>query len=395
MRFKQFVDYSLALWEAGRTETAIALLGPPGIGKSAAARALARAMTAQRQAKNPLAGEALCEVIDLTNRMPEDIGGIPFRALMGTVDITVYAVQSWLARLCQPGAYGVLLLDDLPTASPAVQVAVRALILDRMIGDARLSDDVLIVVTGNRRQDGSKAVTLPAHFRNSVLFLEIEVDADEWCQWAADEEIEPALVSFISFKPGLLAKLPADADELGAFPTPRTWHKLALMYDVACRCKTLLPTAAGLVGSGAAMEFIAYINTRLELPSPADVLKEPVRTLPDVKKVLNSPDKRHALITGISELVAARWKALGDQKGPRAALLKEAVLALVHVSTENEDQLIVGVRTLTMLGGAGLTKEFAFAFIQTAQAVKTNPSATPLERTVANASSVFAKFVGG
>ena len=178
MRFGKFTNLAFELWRAG-DPTALMALGPPGIGKSAAARAVGELMTEHVTSRSPAAPEALIEVIDLSSRLPEDVGGLPFRGELNGIPTTFYAGQSWVSRLCAPNTYGVLCLDDLPAAVGSVQVAVRQLVLDRKVGEHRISDGILIIVTGNRREDKSAAKTLPAHFRNSVCSVTIEPSMPE------------------------------------------------------------------------------------------------------------------------------------------------------------------------------------------------------------------------
>ncbi len=60
---------------------------------------------------------------------------------------------------------------------------------------------MFIIVTGNRREDKSAAATLPAHFRNSILMLDVELDIDEWAKWyGKDERLAPIVPAFLRFK---------------------------------------------------------------------------------------------------------------------------------------------------------------------------------------------------
>jgi len=245
MKFDEIVDLSLSFWLNDMAKaTTICLLGPPGIGKSAVGKTLAARMTVAARGKGA-SESAVCEVVDLSSRAPEDISGLPFKGNeLGFGSVTDYAPQRWLARLCQDGVYGVLILDDLPAASPAVQVATRQLALDRRVGDKHLSPNVILIVTGNRREDKSAATTLPAHFRNSVMMLDLQVDLDEWCAWYGGQEGHaPVIASFLRRRPALLSGLPSNSDSRGAFPTPRAWTKLGSVYDIAERRRVVLPVA--------------------------------------------------------------------------------------------------------------------------------------------------------
>lgn len=319
MRFDEVVNLVVGAWKEGDMDTSYVLLGKPGTGKTECGKDVAAAMTAHVQARSTLAAPALCEVVDLSSRLPEDVGGLPFRTKIGELEATQYAPQVWLSRLCQDGVYGVLILDDIPAAAPAVQVASRQLVLNRQVGESRLAKDVVVMGTGNRREDKSGATTLPAHFRNSVCLLDLETDVESWCNWYGKQPKHASVIaSFVRYKPTMHAMEPKDADQRGAFATPRSWARLGRLYQVASDQKVLLDVASGLVGEGPATEFCAFVNVRAQLVSPDDVLRNPRQALPHPKATLSSADRAYAMVTGLAE-TAAQWRQ--GHRDPRVKAL--------------------------------------------------------------------------
>lgn len=340
MQYQDIVKLAMAQFVAEEMSTPLCLLGSPGIGKTSLARSIAGEMTKMVRKDRPESPPAICSVIDLTSKMPEDMSGLPRIDQTETGLVTRYAPQEWLHKLSDPDAYGVLCLDDLPAASPAVQVATRQLVLDRAVGSVRLSPRILILVTGNRRDDKSGASTLPAHFRNAVMLLPLELRTDDWLQWYLDQDgMDNSIASFIKFRPAFLSKTPKDADEMGAFPTPRSWAKLGKMLSATAgierRNETLMvEMAAGLIGMPQAVEYAAFVNLRLSLVNPADVLDNPQKALPDPKAVLDKPDKIHSITLGIAEVTIERVKPLligvADKADPHLSL-KAQQTALGHL----------------------------------------------------------------
>lgn len=354
MQFNDIVNLGFNLWSVGNVDTPLCLLGQPGIGKSAVAPVIAAQMTQHVQRQSPTAAPAMCTVIDLSSRMPEDIGGIPFRGTLtfGDEEVTVaqYGVQEWLAYLCRPQTYGVLLFDDLPAAAPSVQVAVRQLLLDRMVGNNKLSEGILIMVTGNRREDKSAASTLPAHVRNSLSLLTLETDLDSWADWyGAQPGHAPVVASFLRYRPTFHSRLPKDVDALGAFATPRTWAKLGRSFDVLQKLNLTLEVASGLVGEGPAMEFMAFVNIRSQLVDPASVLDDPEKALPDPAKSLASPDRAYAMATGLGE-VAASWRSGSDMSRRERAPLA-FMRAVSHATVGSREYISTAVSTYKANGG--------------------------------------------
>lgn len=310
---------------AGKAPQSVVMLGAPGIGKTSAAMALAARMTAHERTLGATC-DAVCEVRDLSSCLPEDIGGLPYR----DGGVTRYAPQQWMERLCDPSSYGVLILDDLPAAMAAVQVATRQLVLTHCIHDAKLSPRIMVIVTGNRRQDRSGATALPAHFRNSVMMVPVEADAAEWEQWYVAQGLPAVIPNFIKFRPGFFSQLPADADANGAFATPRSWVALARVLEAANRAGALREVASGLVGEGVANEFLHYSVVHLSLPDIRAVLADPARVVPDPGETMALPDRAVALVQALAS--AAAEDGLGAEPVPALAKYLSALAWLTHHS---------------------------------------------------------------
>lgn len=337
----KFNDLAKLIHDLPQAQTVL-LLGKPGIGKTALGRDVARLMTETRRKDAPNAPEAVCHVVDLSSSLPEDISGLPFPQ----GDVTEYKPTAWVHDLCRPDAYGVLILDDLPAATQAVQVACRQIALERRVHRFAFAPGVRVVVTGNRREDKSAATTLPAHFRNSCVMLTVEPDVEEWCQWAADANIPGVIPAFLRYRPAKLAMLPKDADEQGAFATPRTWAMLGRCYSASASHDAVLDVASGLVGQGVAVEFTAFQKLRHELPDPKAVLADPKGAIPSPP---SEPDKLIALATAIAEYTA---NAVKESKGAnRQEHLVRFLIALAHVTRVNREYCSAAVSTFTAMKG--------------------------------------------
>jgi hypothetical protein len=364
MRFRTAVQHVLAEWQDAyinnneAVDTPLLLLGKPGIGKTSIGQAAAEAMTAIMQARTPGAPPAIYDPLDLSSLLPEDLGGIPFRTEEEGINFTEFAIRKRLAPFCQPGAYGVLVLDDITQAANAVQIAARQTVLFRRLGDFTISPGVYILITGNRREDKSGASTLPAHFRNSTCIVGVEPEIEEWAEWYGRQANSiPSVAGFLRFRPSHLAQTPSEADKAGAFATPRSWAKLGRKMAIAEEVGVSLEIMKGCVGEGVATEFRGFLNTRDKLVDPGKVLRDPKAAMPN-PGILNTPDKAFAMITGLGE-TAAQWRAEAASKSDQAGIKRAAVAFMRAIAwasngsqdRSNKEYISVGVSTYTSNGG--------------------------------------------
>lgn len=233
--------------------TPVMLWGPPGVGKSGLV-----AQLAQRQ-QVPMID------IRLSQMEPSDLRGIPFRA----ADLVQWAPPAMLPNAARHGPRGVLFFDEINSAAPAVSAAAYQLILDRRLGDYTIPPGWAIFAAGNRQGDRGVTYAMPAPLANRFAHFEVEVDLDDWAQWAWAQGIDERLIGFLRFKPELLFDFDPARTLAGemAFPSPRSWefaHRA--LQKFGDRPALLSGALAGCVGQAAGIECTAYLATLERLP---------------------------------------------------------------------------------------------------------------------------------
>lgn len=155
-----------ALGVAVAAQVPVLLWGAPGTGKTSAIKAMADAMGWP------------CETVIASIREPSDFAGLP--VVIGAE--VRFAPPAWARRLAAAGR-GLLFLDELSTAPPAVQAALLRVVLERVVGDLDLPPGVAVVAAANPPEQAAArvlarcrpdGVPLPAEVR---LFAPVLRDA--------------------------------------------------------------------------------------------------------------------------------------------------------------------------------------------------------------------------
>ncbi len=224
---------------------AIFLWGSPGIGKSSVVKQIAK--------------ERGIGFIDLRLALldPTDLKGIPF--FDKEQNQAVWAPPAFLPKEGE----GILFLDELNSAPPAVQASAYQLILDRAIGEYSLPKGWKIVAAGNKDEDHGITYTMPAPLSNRFIHLEMDVDVDEWCLWGYESGIDYRIISYIRYKPEALFEFEA---EQKSFATPRSWEFVSKILASKIGADVLLETISGAIGKERAVDFLHFVRVAARLP---------------------------------------------------------------------------------------------------------------------------------
>src|SRR3982751_3495586 len=154
-----------ALTLAVAADLPVLLWGEPGIGKTAALTQLADALDLP-----------LTTVIASVHE-PSDFSGLPIVGADPAVQGVPMAPPDWAVRLARTGR-GLLFLDELSTAPPAVQAALLRVVLERRVGALELPAGVRIVAAANPRSTAADGWELSAPLANRFVHLQWTYDHD-------------------------------------------------------------------------------------------------------------------------------------------------------------------------------------------------------------------------
>lgn len=244
------------------------ILGAPGGGKSACAREVINEL-------------GIDNVVEFTAslRDPVDVLGTP----NNTGEYTKWTPPEEFYQLRQGVGKAALILEELSDAPVPMQNALCGIIYDRRAGNLPLSDELFIVATGNRTEDKSGANRITSKLANRTRRFDFVENVDDWTNWALDNDIDPVLIQFIRFRPGLLSDF--DPNRF-ANPTPRAWERVNLIPS-SLDSALFFDNVAGEVGEGAAAEYTGFKRIYDALPNIDALLLDPKNAdVPDDPAVL-------------------------------------------------------------------------------------------------------------
>ncbi len=296
--------------------------GPPGIGKSSIVKQIASANGYQ--------------FIDLRLSLmdPTDLKGIPFYDK--EEHQALWAPPSFLPREGE----GILFLDELNSAPPAVQASAYQLILDRKVGEYTLPEGWAIVAAGNREGDRGVVYRMPSPLANRFVHLEMDVSVDDWRDWAYESGLDERVIAYIGYKSDDLFSFDPTLNEK-SFATPRSWEFVSSLLRSQMDDKLLLETIGGAIGKERAVRFLSFAKVMHKLPDIEAILESGKGEYPEEVDVL------HALATGL---------VMGILKNPS----KERMDNLLNYSLELQSEFSVMV--VQDLQRAGFTMEEQNAF---------------------------------
>ncbi|MFI2281146.1 AAA family ATPase [Nocardia beijingensis] len=335
-----------ALALAVAADLPVLLWGEPGIGKTAALTQLAADLDLP-----------LTTVIASVHE-PSDFSGLPIIGDDPAEHGVPMAPPDWAVRLVRAGR-GLLFLDELSTAPPAVQAALLRLVLERRIGTLQLPPEVRIVAAANPRSSAADGWELSPPLANRFVHLQWTHDHDVVVRglggtWPhatlprlAPEKLGEAVAFARRAVCGLLAARPALVHQLpstetrrgGPWPSPRSWEmtlRLIAFATAADSSRDVLSLLVrGAVGDGPGFELLAALD-RMDLPDPEALLADPAAAvLPE------RGDLRQAVLDGVVAAV---------RKRPEKSRWDAAWALLVKASeTGAPDLIVVPATTLATL----------------------------------------------
>lgn len=237
--------------------------GSPALGKSAIAKQIAK----DNNLKLIDMRLSQCDPTDLMG-FPTVNGGrakyVPMETFPIEGDVVPEGYKGWL-----------LFLDEINSASNAVQAAAYKLTLDRMVGLKHLHSKVAVMCAGNLESDNAIVNTTSTALQSRLVHMELVVSVPDWIDWASKNNIDFRITSFIEFKPESLYTFKPDHCDV-TYASPRTWEFANRVLKVTDEASSdILPMLAGTLTEGVAREFLTFCKIYQTLPSMTQIVMSP------------------------------------------------------------------------------------------------------------------------
>jgi len=263
-------DPNVAGFITARVGVPVLFSGPPGVGKSAVIKQLAKAW-----------GRDLSYVIGACHA-PEDFSGIPF--LSDDKSYFVAAPPKWAGRLTRPGA--LLFTDEMTTVPPSVRAALLQIYTELLIGDLVIHPDTIFMAACNPPEWAPNASPLEKSLANRFAHYEWKHDYQSWVRgmnsedddwgtafipdvpsdWKRYRALFGSAITSYTDKNSNERLVKPNGDDVMAYATPRTWRwcRDALAAAEACNAPATVKKdiAVALVGATTGRNLMQFIDQR-------------------------------------------------------------------------------------------------------------------------------------
>jgi hypothetical protein len=255
------------------------IIGKPGAGKSDIVSQVVKDLQYDLQIEHAVTSDSV------------DMKGLP-AIVNGFADFMPYGS---LRRMMETKTPLTVFFDDIGQAPNSVQASLMQVLLAREVTGNKISDHVRFCACTNGRTDnaGVSGIITPLINRfRSVITL--DVDANDWCAWAMNNNVPLELISFLQFRPELISTFdPKKSKNIEPFASPRS---ITFLGDWINQNIFDLGVWTGCVGQAFATEFNGFFKIYKEVGT----LIPQILTNPKKAPIQEKPDQHYAVCAALA-----------------------------------------------------------------------------------------------
>lgn len=178
-------------------------------------------------------------------------------------------------RLPRSGKH-LIFVDEINTASMAMQATLYSLILEGRIGSYRLPPGCVRLAAGNRLEDKCAANEMSLALKDRLgVHMNIVPSLNAWTKWATLNGIAPEVLAYVRNMPNCLEGLNEHDPSAGC--TPRSLEALSKLVKEGIDPDIQSIVVNGTIGMGAGAEFVGFL----------DIFRNQI----DIEDIIRNPDK--------------------------------------------------------------------------------------------------------
>ena len=198
------------------------LVGPPGVGKTAAVRQVAERLGVGL-ASYTMTHHTRQSALGLPQIVRHSFSGREF----AVTEYTMSEILLGVYRRVEAGQKrGILFLDEINCVSETLTPALLELLQHKRFGEFAVPEGWTIVCAGNPERYNRSAHAFDPVTLDRLRVIEIEPDLEAWLDYAAERRVRASIRGYLRLRPQELYA--ADGDSA---VTPRSWTDLSAMLD--------------------------------------------------------------------------------------------------------------------------------------------------------------------
>lgn len=268
------------------------LWGAPGIGKTTMIYELAKKLGVELCVLNP----SQDDIIDL--KLPYVSNGLVKEETVDQIALEDLEMKfskfAYSERLPHGKKSAMIFVDELPTASVAMQSTLFSLILEGRIGGYRVPPGTLRFAAGNCEFHSSGANPVSLALKDRLMqHMYIIPNEEDFCAYGATHHFAPEILGFVRNFPQHLEG--SDPDDPAGGCTPRSLEALSDKIKVGIPSDIASVVYNGTIGAQAGSDFAGFMELAMsEVDIPAIISN------PDTAKIPDQPNVIFALISALA-----------------------------------------------------------------------------------------------